>query len=823
MGQSITFGYETYFATTGNDSTGDGTPSNPFRTLAKALQDLADFSQASTPPWPNYQYYILRAWGSNGVYAESVDSSAQPFPGDPRSIVLHLESVEIRAMPGETITLRPGSGTNVLNLSVNTASINNPSVLIGASCFITFDHVVFDGVNVGGDAVVVGGSSHDCTFNECEAINAPTGGGFVFDAGTSQHYLKNCRSYSNASNGISDAGTDNTVQSCESHDNTGDGIIANGTQTGTSNLAGGRASIERNRCYVNSNGISSTSGSALVRNNICYTNTASGINASSGKIYNNTCWNNTSRGISAIAPADPQNNICFGNSTDAIGLGSGNLDDGSDPLFVDTSLADFHLSIGSPAIDIGNSLTDVPGDADLFGRPAGAAYDAGAYEFPVTGTVVAITNLDTHFALATGRSCLSPISSPMDYRVVQATPKSYTGTPQVGIAICVHSASTPASFTGYVFTVKPQSATTVDFRFMRYDAQPLTGLGTVLFQQLGVLISGQPIIGQVMTWVAGTNTLNSTNDLWANIYEATNTILGGVDGAPLPRTNLGFGVVGIGSTVSIVVSGDDLVITTEDGTFTLTRLQAGCMNSPTNIAAFEQTFTFNQPISYNKTSFVHDAWDNYGIQTTVDVDVLCHCDGTDCYGMFWNSCYDYLEINPQGGDGWGDGVEFYFEYGGIIAGTPITGGCFMVKSQFTNLANAICYAVIIDEIQHTLEVVRWENQSVQRKGTILATIPWTAAAGDGFLVWLINDGSIRQAGDPAEIYVFHSSDGGNTFPTTLIDALLVTAPFGEIVEAPMELLKWKNTNAGLVAVGTQTGNPLDKAHYQNYMSIDQIL
>jgi uncharacterized protein YjdB len=52
----------------------------------------------------------------------------------------------------------------------------------------------------------------------------------------------------------------------------------------------------------------------------------------------------------------------------------------TDPMLVNPSAFDFHLRLGSPAIDWGMSLTDVPHDIDWRARPQGSGYDAGAYE-----------------------------------------------------------------------------------------------------------------------------------------------------------------------------------------------------------------------------------------------------------------------------------------------------------------------------------------------------------------------------------------------------------------------------------------------------------
>jgi uncharacterized protein YjdB len=52
----------------------------------------------------------------------------------------------------------------------------------------------------------------------------------------------------------------------------------------------------------------------------------------------------------------------------------------TDPMLVNPGTFDFHLRLGSPAIDWGMSLTDVPHDIDWRARPQGGGYDAGAYE-----------------------------------------------------------------------------------------------------------------------------------------------------------------------------------------------------------------------------------------------------------------------------------------------------------------------------------------------------------------------------------------------------------------------------------------------------------
>ena len=91
--------------------------------------------------------------------------------------------------------------------------------------------------------------------------------------------------------------------------------------------------------------------------------------ASSGLAYSGTCMNQTGA--------------------------SGNIS--QDPLFRNAAAGDYHLLIGSPAIDSGTANLAPSTDIDGLGRPADgngdgvAQFDMGAYEFPVTDQVAPVT------------------------------------------------------------------------------------------------------------------------------------------------------------------------------------------------------------------------------------------------------------------------------------------------------------------------------------------------------------------------------------------------------------------------------------------------
>jgi hypothetical protein len=79
------------------------------------------------------------------------------------------------------------------------------------------------------------------------------------------------------------------------------------------------------------------------------------------------------------------NNITMGTAmTDRSSIPSGmiltNNQLNTNALFVSLGAFDFHLQAASPAIDAGQTLTQVRLDFDGVTRPRGAGYDIGAFE-----------------------------------------------------------------------------------------------------------------------------------------------------------------------------------------------------------------------------------------------------------------------------------------------------------------------------------------------------------------------------------------------------------------------------------------------------------
>jgi hypothetical protein len=138
-------------------------------------------------------------------------------------------------------------------------------------------------------------------------------------------------------------------------------------------------------------------GGNAIMNNLFYGNGGNGLalwNPAGDLVVNNTFYrngfvNSESFGLSVgvnrhATPADViRNNIFYSNRGDLSINGSPTADHNltTNPRFVNASNADFHLTANSHARDAGLSLPQVPCDFDGNGRPAGSAYDIGAYEY----------------------------------------------------------------------------------------------------------------------------------------------------------------------------------------------------------------------------------------------------------------------------------------------------------------------------------------------------------------------------------------------------------------------------------------------------------
>lgn len=257
-------------------------------------------------------------------------------------------------------------------------------------------------------------------------------------------------SHHNGEHGIylSNSGDRFTVRGNQLHHNANCGLHMNGdlSQGGDGTISDGL--IEQNTIYengvggcagINMDGVTNT----LIRNNLLYQNHATGIAifqqdgavcSHDNRVLNNTLvMANDARWAILLSATDCTNNKLYNNilytyhawrgvislpastvsgfasdynvvmsrfSTDdgdsvitlaqwqALGYDTHSLIATPAELFLNEPGYDYHLKPGSPAVDVGTTLPDVPDDWDGQPRPVGAGFDIGADEyFPLDETL----------------------------------------------------------------------------------------------------------------------------------------------------------------------------------------------------------------------------------------------------------------------------------------------------------------------------------------------------------------------------------------------------------------------------------------------------
>jgi uncharacterized repeat protein (TIGR01451 family) len=122
-----------------------------------------------------------------------------------------------------------------------------------------------------------------------------------------------------------------------------------------------------------------------IDNNIFYQANTAGVHYYVTSGFTNLAINNNITYQATIADATPSGVSMSGNK------------DNTNPLLANPSSYDFRLTSGSPAIDAGLTLADVPNDYTGLARPQGAGYDLGAFEFAASATQPAdLTITESH-------------------------------------------------------------------------------------------------------------------------------------------------------------------------------------------------------------------------------------------------------------------------------------------------------------------------------------------------------------------------------------------------------------------------------------------
>lgn len=289
-----------------------------------------------------------------------------------------------------------------------------------------------------------GSFAHHITVRGCIVHHngISTGRTGIFSAFVNYLLVEYNESYNNGEHGIyhSNSGDHPIIRGNVLHHNVDCGLHMNGDASMGGDGVISYALVERNTIYENGTGGGSGINMdgvthSIVRNNLLYDNHASGISlyqidGGSGS-HDNRVLNNTvvmaadSRWAINIPDTNDTGNQVFNNiiyshhswrgciliptpglagfqsdynvvmdrfSTDggdtriglaawqALGYDAHSFVATPDQLFVDPAGDDYHLKSGSPAVDAGTTLSDVPDDLEGHPRPVGAAFDIGAYE-----------------------------------------------------------------------------------------------------------------------------------------------------------------------------------------------------------------------------------------------------------------------------------------------------------------------------------------------------------------------------------------------------------------------------------------------------------
>ena len=122
------------------------------------------------------------------------------------------------------------------------------------------------------------------------------------------------------------------------------------------------------------------------------------IYSGSNDTFKNNIFVDNPRGVVVVSSPGSTGdyNLFYNNATNYTGISAGAHDVLSDPLFVGSSIGDYHIAASSSAKNAGVDLTVSGVTTDIVGvsRPQGSAFDIGAYEYydiPVTLTTTPTT------------------------------------------------------------------------------------------------------------------------------------------------------------------------------------------------------------------------------------------------------------------------------------------------------------------------------------------------------------------------------------------------------------------------------------------------
>lgn len=362
---------KTYYVSTSGSDSNNGSSNTPFKTIAYAVSKMV----------PGDTTYV-----QGGVYNEKLIRFSRSG----------TESAPIRLLnaPGQSPVIDFGQDPSIYNftdirriLFQNAAGASQPIgwiVLEGFEIRNGYEGVKFYNLH---NSIIRRNWIHH---NRNQGILGGPGHHNLFDRNRINHNgpIVNCVGKCNLEHGMYVAGQQYVITNNLIYDNLAFGIQVNGSSAPSSDwlIANNTFAYNRNRAAIVLWG---SPKNIRVENNIFYENCN----------LHSIC-NNREQGLSissGVRGATIKNNLFFASgsggtlpysSTATEGVQftqSGNIVNTANPRFVSAGATipgapDFELQDGSPAIDKGLTLSDVPYDYRGLSRPEGGRYDIGAFE-----------------------------------------------------------------------------------------------------------------------------------------------------------------------------------------------------------------------------------------------------------------------------------------------------------------------------------------------------------------------------------------------------------------------------------------------------------
>ncbi len=461
-----------------------------------------------------------------------------------------IDAPVIAAYPGETVTLQPYGG-EVLNLTKS-----------------YIQYVIFDGLTINATNTAFGISIHSgvhhIRFKNVEVKDAKDSGVLIGHGNQPSPFHSfiefiNCNVHHNGDShfdhGFYISTGSNLVTQSLIHHNASFGVQA---YSATQGIRVDNNVFSKNIVYNNAvvspsgTGIFLSSGDGnMAYNNVVYGNVIGiGVrlnNPTNAKVFNNTIYKN----VVGLEIDSSSTNTMVKNNFILWDSGAGIQDNGIntilginpqidlihsgiDPKFKNAASFNFHLLAGSPAIDVGENLTEIQEDFDGLSRPQGGVSDIGAFEFPGGGgdpppaapTGLGASASGTTITLSWAANTESDLAS---YNVFMGTsPGTYGSGIAVGTVVSYQATGLNAGTT-YYFALKAVDAGSNESGLSSEVSATTANGGNSFPPAMSSPAPGATLTSSTVTFVGGHTSVDVLHSLWVGTTAGANNLsLGGL-------------------------------------------------------------------------------------------------------------------------------------------------------------------------------------------------------------------------------------------------------------------------------------------------------